>query len=162
MWTSDGEDSSGGGEATDDDTSSDPSDDERAANNAASEADTTDGSPKSIQVADSSPQLTQEEPVSEEGSILSKSGQRLEIPPPVPQYPSDPSKPPGPGYQWRGTNPQPGAPEGGWYNEQTRETLRPDLDHPAPEGPHWDYRAPDGTWYRWFPDGRMLPKFPVT
>jgi hypothetical protein len=32
------------------------------------------------------------------------------------------------------------------------------LNHPPPIGPHWDYRAPDGTWYRIFPDGRIEPK----
>ena len=45
--------------------------------------------------------------------------------------------------------------QGNWYNPQTGETLHPDLNHPLPVGPHYDYRAPDGQWYRWFPDGRF-------
>jgi Bacterial toxin 37 len=60
---------------------------------------------------------------------------------------------------WRGQpNSDPGGPSGNWYNPNTGESLRPDLDHPEPIGPHWDYRAPDGTWYRWFPNGGLSPK----
>lgn len=29
-----------------------------------------------------------------------------------------------------------------------------DLTHQEPIGPHWDYRAPTGEWYRIFPDNR--------
>jgi len=49
----------------------------------------------------------------------------------------------------------PGDFRGNWYNPETGETLRPDLSHPLPIGPHYDYRGPDGQWYRWFPDGRF-------
>jgi len=64
---------------------------------------------------------------------------------------------PGPDFQWRGNGP-PGSPQGSWYNPKTGEVLRPDLQHPRPIGPHHDYRAPDGTWYRWFGPGNLQPK----
>ena len=79
----------------------------------------------------------------------------VEIPPPLSEYPTDPTKPPGPGFEWKGTNPEPGSREGSWYNEQTKQTLRPDLDHPPGVEPHWDYKAPNGKTYRWYSDGRM-------
>ncbi len=66
----------------------------------------------------------------------------------------DPTKPPGKDYEWRGKG-EPGSSKGGWYNPKTKETMHPDLDHPEPYGPHWDYIHPDG-WkrgYRLFPDG---------
>lgn len=31
--------------------------------------------------------------------------------------------------------------------------------HGKPIGPHWDWKAPNGKWYRWYPDGRIEPKF---
>jgi hypothetical protein len=69
----------------------------------------------------------------------------------------DPSVSPGPGWEWRGAGP-PGSERGAWYNPTTRETLHPDLDHPGPIGPHYDWRSPDGYFYRVFPDGRILPR----
>jgi RHS repeat-associated protein len=79
--------------------------------------------------------------------------------PPSEQYPTDPTQPPGPGYEWRGQpGSVPGDPNGNWYNPNTGESLRPDLSHPDPIGPHWDYRAPDGQWYRWYPNGQVIPK----
>ena len=66
---------------------------------------------------------------------------------------NDPSNPPGPGWVWRGP-----ADKGSWYNPATGETLHPDLEHPDPIGPHYDYRAPDRQFYRIFPDGRIEPK----
>ena len=81
-----------------------------------------------------------------------------EVQPPLPEYPTDPARPPGPGYEWRGPD-SPGVPRGAWFNPQTGETLKPDLGHGDPVGPHWDYIAPGrGQQYRWFPDGRMDPK----
>lgn len=59
--------------------------------------------------------------------------------------------------EWRGTG-NPGSAEGAWYNPKTGEYLHPDLQHPSPIGPHWDYRAPDGSLWRVYPDGRMEPK----
>jgi RHS repeat-associated protein len=80
------------------------------------------------------------------------------IRPPLPNYPTDPKLPPASGWEWRGPG-LPGSPEGRWFNPITRESLRPDLQHPKPIGPHWDYRAPNrGDHYRWFPDGTLKPK----
>jgi len=81
------------------------------------------------------------------------------VDPPFDEYPTDLTKPPGPGWQWRGQD-APGGPRGSWYNPRTQEWLRNDPDHPEPVGPHIDYKAPDGTEYRWFPDGRFIPKKP--
>jgi hypothetical protein len=70
----------------------------------------------------------------------------------VPKPPSDPSKPPGPDWEWRG------GPKGSWYNPKTGEVLRPDLEHPDPIGPHWDYKDPGEKWWRIFPDGSIDTK----
>lgn len=71
---------------------------------------------------------------------------------------SDPAKAP-PGTEWRGKpGSTPGSVEGNYYNPKTGESYHPDLSHPDPIGPHWDYRAPDGKWYRVLPDGTMQPK----
>jgi hypothetical protein len=59
---------------------------------------------------------------------------------------------PAEGYEWRGKG-IPGSKQGNWYNPDTKEWLRPDLNHPEPIPPHWDYGAPDGKTYRIFPDG---------
>jgi YD repeat-containing protein len=75
--------------------------------------------------------------------------------PPVPWV--DPSQSPGPDWQWRGPG-APGSEEGAWYNPGTGESLHPDLNHPAPIGPHWDYVDPNGQGWRVYPDGRMEPK----
>ena len=66
----------------------------------------------------------------------------------LPKFPKDPTIPPTSDYEWRGP-----ADKGSWYNPKTGESMRPDLNHPAPIKPHYDYRAPDGTWYRIFEDG---------
>ena len=44
------------------------------------------------------------------------------------------------------------------YNPKTGESLRPDLDHDDPIGPHWDYHVRPGGRYRIFPDGSKVPK----
>jgi hypothetical protein len=81
------------------------------------------------------------------------------IRPPLEDFPTDPTKPPAPGFEWRGRpDSTPGDPNGNWYNPGTGETLRPDLNHPEPLGPHYDYRAPNGKWYRWFPTDNMIRK----
>lgn len=74
-----------------------------------------------------------------------------------PQPPADPTQPPGEGWQWRGKG-SIGGEKGGWYNPESGESLHPDLNHPEPIGPHWDYRAPDRTFWRIFPDGTIRPK----
>lgn len=81
------------------------------------------------------------------------------IRPPLEQFPQEMTKPPGPGYQWEGKGP-PGSSQGNWYNPGTKEYIHPDMDHPPPKGPHLDYRAPDGSRWRWYPDGTMVPKTP--
>lgn len=75
-----------------------------------------------------------------------------------PKYPGDdPSKSPGSDWEWRGKG-EPESGKGSWYNPKTEESLHPDLNHPDPIGPHWDYTAPDGTEYRLNPDGSLIPK----
>lgn len=70
-----------------------------------------------------------------------------------PVYPNyqDPSQPPGPDWEWRGTG-DPGSSQGSWYNPQTQQSLHPDFDHGPPIGPHYDYSGPD-TWNT--PDGKI-------
>ena len=76
---------------------------------------------------------------------------------PFPGY--DSSKPPFKGFEWRGKpNSKPGDKNGNYYNPKTGESCRPDLDHPKPIGPHWDYKSPTGEWYRIHPDGSTVPK----
>jgi hypothetical protein len=76
--------------------------------------------------------------------------------PPLAEFPKDPKVPPGPGFEWKGKPwSQPGDRYGNWYNPKTGESLHPDMDHKPPIEPHWDYYAPDGKVYRWFPDGRL-------
>ena len=64
-------------------------------------------------------------------------------------YPgNDPTVSPGDDWEWRGPQDK-----GSWYNPNTGETLHPDLDHPYPPGPHWDYIPyKKGPQYRIMPD----------
>ncbi len=58
---------------------------------------------------------------------------------------------PGKGWEWKGT----GSPESGrgnWVNPETGQKLHPDLNHPAPKGPHWGLTNPDGSKWDYFPD----------
>ncbi len=68
---------------------------------------------------------------------------------------SDPSKCPDKGFKWKGKGtPQSG--KGNWVRGEKphQEKLNPDLDHPDPIGPHWDYEGPDFTsGVRIKPDG---------
>lgn len=77
---------------------------------------------------------------------------------PTPKFPGwDPTKSPGEGYVWRGKG-DPSSGKGAWYNPETKESLHPDLNHPDPYGPHWDYNYPGGgDGFRIFPDGTMSP-----
>lgn len=77
-----------------------------------------------------------------------------------PEYPgNDGTKSPGKNWEWRGQpGSQPGDAEGNYYDPKTGEVLRPDVGHPDPEGPHWDYRDPAGKWWRLNPDGSATPK----
>ena len=63
------------------------------------------------------------------------------------------------GFEWKGKpGSTPGSKDGNWYNPKTGESLRPDLNHPNPIGPHWDYKDPSGKWWRIFSDGSNVPK----
>ena len=63
-------------------------------------------------------------------------------------YPGDdPAKSPGDDYEWRGRDPQ-GGERGSYYNPKTGECWHPDLNHPQPIGPHWDYKDAEGIWWR--------------
>jgi RHS repeat-associated protein len=71
----------------------------------------------------------------------------------------DPTKSPGPGFEWKGRG-KPGIGQGSWVKgkraDGSLERLYPDLEHPPPKAPHWDYKGPDyptgaelfldGTW----------------
>ncbi len=76
-------------------------------------------------------------------------------------YPgNDPAKCPGPGFEWNGK----GSPETGkgkWVrgDKPNQESLYPDLNHPGPIGPHWDYEGPKFPGgVRIYPDGTWRPK----
>ena len=70
----------------------------------------------------------------------------------------DPTKAP-PGYEWKGKpGSTPGSKDGNWHNPGTGESLRPELDHPFPVGPHWDYKDASGKWHRLYPDGTSQQK----
>lgn len=58
---------------------------------------------------------------------------------PSSKYPTDPTKPPALGYEWRGAR-TPGTGKGAWFKPKIGSSLRDDLKHPKPIGPHWDYK----------------------
>lgn len=63
------------------------------------------------------------------------------------------------GFEWKSKpGSTPGSKDGNWYNPKTGESLRPDLNHPGPIGPHWDYKDTTGKWWRIFHDGSNVPK----
>ena len=84
-------------------------------------------------------------------------GKSCPLPPKVPYPGDDPTQAPGADWQWRGKPPV-GGNNGAWHNPGTKESLHPDLHHPNPIGPHWDYRDANGNDWRIFPDGRIEPK----
>jgi hypothetical protein len=77
------------------------------------------------------------------------------------RYPSDDAtKSPGKGFEGRGRGPV-GSNRGSWFNPTTRESWYPNLNHPPPIGPHWDYYDPrmkKPNEFRVFKDGRIEPK----
>lgn len=77
--------------------------------------------------------------------------------PGVPYPGDDPTVAPGEGFEWRGKG-EPGSAKGNWYNPETGEWYHPNLKHPEPIGPHWDYHDPNGGEWRVYPDGRVEPK----
>ena len=78
------------------------------------------------------------------------------VPTPDVKYPGDDPTVAPEGYEWRGSGKQ-GSKEGNYYNPKDKTSLHPDLDHPDPIGPHWDYTGPEGK-FRIFPDGTITPK----
>lgn len=78
---------------------------------------------------------------------------------PKPKYPGDdPTKAPV-GTEWRGKpGSKPGDEVGNYHNLNTGKSYRPDLNHDSPICPHWDYKDPNGKWYRIFPDGTVMEK----
>lgn len=86
-----------------------------------------------------------------DGGVGGSQEQPSEFPPDF----NDPVRPPGPEWEWRGTGPV-GSSEGAWYNPRTGESWHPDLGHPPPKGPHWDWNSPSGARYEWYPDGRFI------
>ncbi len=76
-----------------------------------------------------------------------------------PEYPGDDPTAIPEGFEWKGRpGSKPGDKEGNYHNPETGESLRPDLDHNPPVGPHWDYKDPNGNWHRLYPDGTAVPK----
>jgi hypothetical protein len=70
-----------------------------------------------------------------------------------------PTTAPGSDWTWRGKPGEPiGGDKGAWFNPKTGETMHPDLGHGGTIGPHWDWRDPDGNFWRLFPDGRIEPR----
>lgn len=69
----------------------------------------------------------------------------------------DPTISPGAGWVWVGNGPV-GSAQGNWYNSEHDSSLHPDLAHPPPIGPHYDFKDWLGRWFRWFPDGSIVPK----
>ncbi len=81
-----------------------------------------------------------------------------EVKTPSVDYPgNDPTVAPGEDYVWRGKG-TPADGKGSYFNPKTGESLHPDLGHPEPIGPHWDYKGPDGSQWRVNPDGSVVPK----
>ena len=74
--------------------------------------------------------------------------------PPVPcaeDLPWTPGESPGEGWEWRGKG-TPESGKGNWVNRGTGQKLHPDLNHPAPKGPHWGLTQPSGTQIDIFPN----------
>ena len=62
-------------------------------------------------------------------------------------YPGDDPTVAPEGYEWRGSG-EKGSKEGNYYNPDDDTSLHPDLQHPAPIGPHWDFKDSAGKWWR--------------
>ncbi|MDL2302571.1 hypothetical protein LJC58_09490, partial [Lachnospiraceae bacterium OttesenSCG-928-D06] len=76
----------------------------------------------------------------------------------VPYPGDDGAVSPGEDWEWRGPD-APGGKKGAWFNPKTDETLKPDLNHDLPIGPHWDYIPyKNEPQHRIFPDETILPK----
>src|SRR5207244_3233890 len=77
-----------------------------------------------------------------------------------PKYPgNDSTKATGPGWEWSGKpGTKPGDPNGNWHKPESGESLHPDLNHPDPIGPHWDWKDRNGDWWRIHPDDTCVRK----
>ena len=77
-------------------------------------------------------------------------------------YPGDDPTQAPEGTTWKGKGPQ-GGKQGNYYNPNTGESWHPDLDHPDPIGPHWDYnyRGSGVSGWRVLPGGIVIPKLVV-
>ena len=78
----------------------------------------------------------------------------------------DPTKSPGEEWEWRGSTDEPvpdeyGKYHGNWVNKDTQDWLHPDLNHPLPEVPHWDYGKHNGPSWRVDRNGNMTPKIAI-
>ena len=76
------------------------------------------------------------------------------------QLPTDGAKSPEKEFEWKGKGP-PGSGQGSWVKgpRGSQHILHPDLHHPKPIGPHWDYEGPGfPNGARLFPDGTWSPK----
>lgn len=86
---------------------------------------------------------------------------RPTIKPPLEEWPTNPREVP-PGFEWKGRpGTAPGDKEGNYTKPMEPGDIKePYLRYDETPGhkPHWDYRAPDGKEYRWYPDGTMEPK----
>jgi len=72
------------------------------------------------------------------------------------RYPgNNPAISPGDGFEWHGKQP-PGNNKGAWYNPDKGVSWHPDLNHPDPIGPHWDYIDDKGDSWRVYEDGRVI------
>jgi len=90
--------------------------------------------------------LADNPPVWNEGN---DGGEQCDAPP---DYPDDPSSPPGPDWEWRGGE------MGSWFKKDPKQSYRPHPDGPNnPHGEHYDWKTPNGKW-RHYPDGRLEPK----
>jgi RHS repeat-associated protein len=88
-------------------------------------------------------------PLIEPVKPLPPSAPAPQLPEDFPKIPADPTQCPGKGWEWRGASgTKPGDPRGGWYNPKKDWTLHPDMDHPEPIGPHWDWIDENGNKYR--------------
>ncbi len=79
------------------------------------------------------------------------------LPSDLPQLPKEGSQCPGDGWKWRGPD-APGGSRGAWYNAEKDWSLHPDLDHPEPIGPHYDWVDEKGNQYRLTPQVPFDPK----
>jgi hypothetical protein len=90
------------------------------------------------------------------GSTSNGDGAGPVNPPPIP---TSPNGSPGEGWGWKGSGP-PESGKGNWVNPETGQKLHPDLNHPAPKGPHWGLTNPDGSKWDFFPDKGKWEKCP--